>query len=95
MSEAKKVFEHQAQAGMLFPKLLKWLGWLGIALGALLTITIIGAIIGIPMIVTGIVSLFLSKYLSKQMMVTGKAMAEAAEIHEHNLRNARNERDRT
>ena len=89
MSAIKQLTEHQAKNLLIFAKALKWMAWGFIAFGGLLTITIVVAPLGIPTVILGVVLLFVSKYLAKQLVVFNRAASEAVEIIDHNLQKAR------
>lgn len=92
MSETRKMLEMQANGGFFAAKAIKWLAWFLIILGGILTITLIGAIAGMPMIVMGAFLIFISKYMEKQMQAFKGATSEQAEIIEHRLQQARSQK---
>ena len=92
MSETRKMLEMQANGGAFFAKAIKWLAWFLIIIGGILTVTIIGAMAGIPMIIMGVFLIFVSKYMAKQMQAFKGATSEQAEIIEHQLQQARSQK---
>jgi len=94
MSEMRNTLQGQANDGAMVVKVIKWMGWLFVILGGLLTITVIGAPAGIPMIALGLfLSLFVTKMMAKRVATFGRAVSEVAEIHEHKLNQARRDRE--
>lgn len=89
MSGMKELSKMQAGNIAMFAKATKIGGWIFIGLGGVLTITIIGAVIGIPLLIVGGVCLFTSKIVAKQGAVVSAATEELAEIHDHQLAKAR------
>ncbi|MCL2523396.1 MAG: DUF5362 family protein [Betaproteobacteria bacterium] len=92
MSGARKMLEMQANGGAIFAKGVKYFGWFCIVLGVFLCITIIGIAGGIPCIGMGIFAIYGSKYLAKQAEMFKEATSEQAEIIEHQLRQARSQK---
>lgn len=93
MSELKQVFETQAKDGIMFAKIIKWLGWSFVVIGVILCLTVIGIIPGILFIIMGLfLALFISKMLAKRMAQMGRATSEVAEILENQLEKARSEK---
>jgi hypothetical protein len=91
-SEVRKAFEMQAKLGNAGAKWIKYCGWFFIIIGALLTITVIGAIPGILLVLMGVGIIFFSKFLKKQTATLRGATLEQAEIIEHQLRQARSQK---
>ena len=90
MSDVRKAFQEQTEGAALIAKLVKVLGWMFIIIGAVLTITIVGAMAGIPMIVMGVFMVrYLTKIMARNAATYGQAASEIAEIHEHQLQQAR------
>ncbi|MCL2635755.1 MAG: YccF domain-containing protein [Betaproteobacteria bacterium] len=92
MSEARKMFEMQANGYALFAKGVKYFGWFFIVFGVVLSITIVGIPGGIACIAMGIFSIYGSKYFAKQAETFKGATSEHAEIIEHQLRQARSQK---
>lgn len=94
MSDVRKAFQEQAKGASHVAKLIKMLGWMFIVIGAVLTITVIGAIAGIPMIVMGVFMVrYLTKIMARNAATYSQATSEIAEIHEHQLQQARAAKD--
>lgn len=94
MSEVRKAFQEQTEGATLVAKLVKMLGWMFIVIGAVLTITVVGAMAGIPMIVMGVFMVrYLTKIMARNAATYGQATSEIAEIHEHQLQQARAAKD--
>lgn len=94
MSEVRKAFQEQTKGATLVAKLVKMLGWMFIVIGAVLTITVVGAMAGIPMIVMGIFMVrYLTKIMARNAATYGQATSEIAEIHEHQFQQARAAKD--
>ena len=86
MSETRKLIENQAKNLGIFAKICKWIGWFFIVLGALFIVTIIGAPVGISLVILGVGVIFIPKLLPKNFQ---GSLTEQAEIIEHQLRQAR------
>lgn len=89
MSEMHKAAEMMSGGIAAYPKFLRWAGWILIILGVLLSLTLIGAILGIPIALSGIAILFVARYFERRVPVLSGAMKEQAEIAEHALQRAR------
>lgn len=92
MSETRKMLEMMQANGGAGAKAIKWFAWFLIILGGILTVTIIGAMAGIPMIIMGVFLIFTLKYMAKQMQAFKGAASEQAEIIEHQLQQARSQK---
>lgn len=89
MTNTKKITDLNNQALGILPMLVKWLAWIFIVVGTVLTVTLLGAFIGVPMILIGIAFIFIAKYLIKNMEAIKGVSNEQAEIIEHQLQQAR------
>jgi len=95
MSEMRSQLEQQANSGRLLVKVFKILGWVFIVTGVMLCLTVIGIVVGVILIAAGFCILkFLPKLIEAKFEQFGKGTAEMAEIHEYNLQQAREARER-
>jgi uncharacterized membrane protein YccF (DUF307 family) len=94
MSATREILDEQAKSLKTTAKIVKMMCWGVIILGLLACLTIIGIPFGIMMLIAGGLGLkFIPKMLEKKSLQAQAAFAEAAEIHEHNLRQARSSKD--
>jgi hypothetical protein len=95
MSEMRSQLEQPANGGRLLVKVFKILGWVFIVVGVMLCLTVIGIVVGLMLIAAGFcIVKFLPKMIQTKFEQFGKGSAELAEIHEYNLQQAREARER-
>jgi len=92
MSEMRKSLEMAKGSVPLMVKIPKIIGWFLIGLGGILTITVIGIAMGLPLIFCGIFMLWVSSRMRKSMTQAMAAASERIEIAEHQLQKARAEK---
>lgn len=87
---ATREFARLQSAGLsAYPKFVRVAGWILIVIGILLSLTVVGAILGIPLVLAGAAMLIVARYIARQVPALSGALAEQAEIVEDRLRQAR------
>lgn len=95
MSDTRKAHEQLAATSTTAVKWIKVTGWIFIGIGVLLCLSVIGIPAGLFFIAIGFVFIkFLASFMAKTYKAGFAAQAEAVEIHEHQLRQAREARER-
>lgn len=89
MSATRQFAQMQSAGLAAYPKFIRGAAWVLIVLGLLISLTVIGAILGIPLALAGAGMLFVARYVERQVPVLGEALVEQAEIAEDRLRRAR------
>ena len=94
MSATRELLNDQVQGVKRVVKMIKVVCWVVIATGILLCLSIIGIPAGIFIIICGTLGLiYIPRMMEKKAVQAQAAFSEAAEIHEHNLRQARAAKD--
>ncbi|NHZ36135.1 DUF5362 family protein [Massilia rubra] len=87
MSPIDEALEHGAKLDKIIYKVIKITAWLIVGIGVFLCLTILGLIVGIPIIAGGLIFLKLClPFYEKKMQLSSRLFAEELEIREHNLR---------
>ena len=95
MSETRKAHEHATTMSNTAVKWIKITGWIFVVIGLLMCLSVIGIPVGLFFIAIGFVFIkFLAGFMAKNFKAGFAAQAEAVEIHEHKLRQAREAKQR-
>lgn len=95
MSETRTAHQHAASMSNSAVKWIKITGWILVATGVLMCLSIIGIPVGLFFIATGFVLIkFLARFMATNYQTGLAAQAEAVEIHEYKLQQARDAQQR-
>lgn len=89
MSATRRFAQMQSAGLAASPKFVRGAAWVLIVIGILISLTVIGAILGIPLALAGAGMLFVARCIERHVPVLGEALVEQTEIAEDRLRHAR------